>query len=320
MGEGFTQMKIGIMTAAFPNLSLEDVVQFASINGFQTLEVACWPAGEERNRKYGGVVHIDVNSLTISKVTEIKGMLSEMGVEISALGYYPNPLHPDPLHRKHVIEHLKRVIIGAEKLGVGIIGTLVGRSVDYETTGRYWRKDIDYNFHQFIDVWPDIVHFAADHNVMIATEHCPMLFPDTWPGGDNLPYSPSIFQRMFEVLPDKNFGIMFDPSHFVWLHIDHIRFIHDFADRIFAIHAQDMAVDEEKLYQHGILGCDYDWKIPRLPGQGLIDWKELITALYDVGYDSTLNIEHEDPHWEGNVELVKRGFLLAKKTLALYTA
>ncbi len=311
-------MKIGIMSAAFSNQSLKEVVKYASENGFQTLEVVCWPAGEEKDRKYGGVVHIDVDLLTPVKISEIKGMLSEAGVEITALGYYPNPLHPDLAHRRYVIEHLKKVIIGAEKLGVGIVGTLVGRSCNTELTGRDWKKDLNNNFQQFSEVWPDIVRFSADHNVMIAIEHCPMLFTDTWPGGDNLPYSPSIIHRMFEALPDKNFGIMFDPSHFIWLMIDYIRFIYDFADRIFAVHAQDMAIDDEILYQEGIMGCDYDWKIPRLPGQGSVNWKKLITALYDIGYDNTLNIEHEDANLEGSTELVKRGFLLAKKTLEPY--
>lgn len=66
------------------------------------------------------------------------------------------------------------------------------------------------------------------------------------------------------------------------------------------------------------MGCDYDWKIPRLPGQGSVNWKKLTAALYDIGYDNTLNIEHEDANWEGSTELVKRGFLLAKKTLESY--
>jgi len=38
-----------------------------------------------------------------------------------------------------------------------------------------------------------------------------------------------------------------------------------------------------------------------------------------VGYDFVLSIEHEDRNWEKTEELVKRGFLLAKKTLELYT-
>jgi hypothetical protein len=28
------------------------------------------------------------------------------GVEFSALGYYPNPLDPDPVHRRTAVEHL----------------------------------------------------------------------------------------------------------------------------------------------------------------------------------------------------------------------
>ncbi len=313
-------MKIGVMTAAFPNLSLEEVATWASDSGFQMLEVCCWPAGEEKDRKYGGVVHIDVDSLTPTKASEINGMLAEKGLEISSLGYYPNPLHPDLAHREHVIGHLKKVIVGAEVLGVGIVGTFVGRAWNPELTGRDWNKDLDYNFEEFMKVWPDLVKFAADHNVKIAIEHCPMLWADTWPGGSNLPHSPALIRRMFEAVPDENFGLNFDPSHLVWQQIDYIRFIYDFGDRIFHVHAKDMDIDEEMFYQDGILGCGFRWQIPRLPGLGLVDWQQLVAALYDVGYDFVLSIEHEDANWEASEELVKRGFLLAKKTLELYVA
>jgi sugar phosphate isomerase/epimerase len=57
----------------------------------------------------------------------------------------------------------------------------------------------------------------------------------------------------------------------------------------------------------------------RLPGQGLIDWQRLTAALYAVGYDFVLSIEHEDANWEGTEELVKRGFLIARKALEPYT-
>ena len=311
-------MKIGVMSAAFPNMSLEDLATWAADSGFEMLELACWPAGEGKDRKYGGVVHIDVDALTPGKASEINGMLEEKGLEISSLGYYPNPLHPDLEHREHVIAHLKKVIVGAETLGVGVLGTFVGRTWNAEITGREWQKDLDYNFEQFMTVWPDLVKFAADHGVRIAIEHCPMLWADTWPGGSNLPHSPALIHRMFEAVPDENFGLNLDPSHLVWQHIDYIRFVYDFGDRIFHVHAKDMAIDEEMFYQDGILGCGFRWQIPRLPGQGLIDWRELVAALYDVGYDFVLSIEHEDRNWEGSEDLVKRGFLVAKKALEPY--
>jgi len=310
-------MKIGVMTAALPNLSLEELATWASDSGFEMLEIACWPSGEGRDRKYGGVVHIDMDWLTPAKASEINGMLAEKGLEISSLGYYPNPLHPDLEHREHIIGHLKKVIVGAEMLGVDIVGAFVGRSWNPELTGRDWRKHLDHNFEEFMKVWPGLVKFAADHNVKIAIENCPMLWADTWPGGSNLPHSPALIHRMFEAVPDENFGLNFDPSHLVWQQIDYIRFIYDFGDRIIHVHAKDMAIDEEMLYQDGILGCGFRWQIPRLPGQGLIDWQELVAALYDVGYDFVLSIEHEDRNWEETEELIKRGFLLAKKTLEL---
>ena len=311
-------MKIGVMSAAFPNMSLEDLATWAAGSGFGMLELACWPAGEGKDRKYGGVVHVDVDSLTPARASEINGMLAEKGLEISSLGYYPNTLHPDLDHRERVVDHLRKVIAGAETLGVGIVGTFVGRAWNPERTGREWQKDLDYNWEEFMKVWPDLVKFAADHNVKIAIEHCPMLWADTWPGGSNLPHSPALLQHMFDLVPDENFGINFDPSHLVWQQIDYVRFVYDFGDRIFHVHAKDMDIDEEMFYQDGILGCGFRWQIPRLPGQGLIDWQQLIAALYDVGYDFVLSIEHEDRNWEGSEELVKRGFLVAKKTLELY--
>ena len=311
-------MKIGVMSAAFPNLSLEELATWASDSGFEMLELACWPTGEGKDRKYGGVAHIDVDSLTPTEASEINGMLAEKGLEISSLGYYPNPLHPDPAHREQVIGHLKKVVVGAEMLGVEIVGTFVGRSWNPELTGRDWNKDLDHNFEEFMKVWPGLVKFAAEHNVKIAIENCPMLWADTWPGGSNLPHSPALIQRMFEAVPDENFGLNFDPSHLVWQQIDYVRFVYDFGGRIFHVHAKDMAIDEEMFYQDGILGCGFRWQIPRLPGQGLVDWQEVVVALYDVGYDFVLSIEHEDANWEATEELVKRGFLLAKKTLELY--
>ena len=311
-------MKLGVMSAAFPHWSLGELAAWAGNAGFDTLEVCCWPAGEGKDRKYGGVVHLDVESLNNEQIAETRDIVADQGMEISALGYYPNPLHPDPEHRQHVIGHLKKVIAGAQKLGVGVVGTFVGRTWNFEATGRDWQKDIDHNFELFMQVWPDLVKYAADHNVKIAIEHCPMLWADTWPGGSNLPHSPALLKRMFEAVPDVNLGLMLDPSHLIWQQIDYIRFVHDFGERIFHVHAKDMAIDEEMFYQDGILGCGFRWQIPRIPGQGLVDWQELIAALYSVGYDDAINIEHEDANWEGDEELVKRGFYLARNALQPY--
>ena len=311
-------MKIGIMSAAFPSLTFAHVLEFLSANGFGSIEVACWPAGAGRDRKYGGVAHIDVESLSRARADEIRGECAARGVEISALGYYPNPLDEDLEHRRRVIAHLKQVILAAEMLEVDTVGTFTGRPAGI--AGRSWQENLDRHFEEYLKVWPDLVRFAADHNVKVAIEHCPMLWHDTWPGGDNLGYSPAILHRMFERVPAPNYGIMYDPSHLVWQRIDYIRFIYDFGPRIFCVHAQDMDLDEEMCYQHGILSAGIGVQQRRIPGMGKVNWQEVVKALYNVGCDNALNIEHEDPNWEGSVEKVKQGFLIARRFLSAYTA
>ena len=92
MGGG-SDTKLGLLTAAFPRMRLERVASWASDNGFEMLEVACWPAAGGERRRYAGVSHIDVTRLDVGKVRDV---LDRNGLEISSLAYYPNNLHPDP--------------------------------------------------------------------------------------------------------------------------------------------------------------------------------------------------------------------------------
>jgi sugar phosphate isomerase/epimerase len=302
-------MKLGLFTAAFPNLSLEDVATWAAANQFAMLEIACWPLGGA-TRRYAGVTHIEVAKLTAAKAKQIRALLDKKGLGISSLGYYPNPLHPDVEHRQTVVEHLKQVILAAERLSVPVVGTFVGRDKN---------KTVDENFDEYAKVWPPIVKFAADHGIKIAIENCPMIFSnDEWPGGNNLAISPAIWRKMWEIIPDKNFGLNLDPSHLIWQFIDYTRVVYEFKDRIFHVHAKDMRVDREQLYERGVMSQGMGWQVPRLPGLGEVNWAQLISALYAVGYDYVLSIEHEDRAFEKTEELVKRGFLISRDVLAPY--
>jgi sugar phosphate isomerase/epimerase len=97
--------------------------------------------------------------------------------------------------------------------------------------------------------------------------------------------------------------------------IDPIRPIYEFRERILHVHAKDMEIDRELLYQDGVLGCGFRWAIPRLPGLGEVEWDRFVAALYATGYDFVVSIEHEDRKFEGTEELVKRGFYLSRNVL-----
>lgn len=303
-------MKLGLMTAAFPDLSLREVSEWASTNGFEMLELACWPVGKA-TRRYAGVTTLDVEGFGEKQADEAKAILDKHQLEISSLGYYPNPLHPDPDHRKVVIEHLKKVIDAAPLVMKNpIVGTFIGRDKD---------KTIEENFEVFREIWPSIIQYAGDKGVRIAIENCPMIFSnDEWPGGNNLASSPAIWREIFEIIPDENFGLNLDPSHLVWLMIDYNRVVRDFCDRIFHVHAKDLEIDREGLYQNGTHSLGMGWQIPRLPGLGEVDWGRFISQLYRYGYDYVISIEHEDRKFEGTEELVKRGFLISRDVLKPY--
>jgi sugar phosphate isomerase/epimerase len=299
-------MKLGFMTAAFPGKSLEEVASWAHANKFDALEIACWPL-EKATRRYAGVTTIDVTDFTPAKAQLCKDIMSKHRLTFSSLGYYPNPLHPDAEHRKTVVDHLKKVIEAAALLEVPVVGTFIGKDKN---------KTVDANLEDFSKVWPPIIHFAGQHGVKIAIENCPMIFSnDEWPGGNNLASTPAIWRKMFEIIPDANFGLNLDPSHLIWQMIDYERVVREFIGRIFHVHAKDLQIDREGLYQNGVLSMGMGWQIPRLPGLGEVNWSKFIGALYRFGYDYVISIEHEDRAFEKTEELVKRGFLIARDNL-----
>lgn len=302
-------MKLGLLTAPFPDTPLTEIADWSAENGFSMLEVCTWPAGTGESRRYGGITHIDVDGLTETRAQDIVSELSAKGIEISGLGYYPNPLHQDADHREVVSKHIKKVITAASLMDVPVVNTFIGAD-QMRTQAENWEHAKE--------IWHPLVDHATDSGVRIAIENCPMIFSnDEWPSGQNLAYSPAMWRRMFEEF-GPTIGLNLDPSHLIWQMIDVGAVIDEFGDRIYHIHAKDLEIDMAGLYDHGILSLGMGWQVPRLPGLGDVDWQEFFSALYRTGYDGVICVEHEDRNFEGTDELVKRGFLLARNMLAPY--
>jgi len=302
-------MKLGFVSAILPDLSLEEVMTFAAEEQFECIELMCWPAGKAE-RRYAGVTHVDVKDLTQDAADDINAMAERKGVEISALGYYPNILVGDDQEAQVYIDHLKHVIVAAKKLGLETINTFIG--ADHT-------QHPDDNFAKFERIWPDIIRYAADHAIRIGIENCPMLFTrDEWPTGKNMAYSPAIWRRMFEAIPDVNFGLNYDPSHMVWQHMDPIAPLKEFADRIFHVHAKDVRIDRDLLNSVGILAAPLEYHMPKLPGMGEVDWGRFFSVLSDTGYQGPVCIEAEDRVFEDSLESRKQSLKIAREILRPY--
>ncbi len=286
-------MKLGFVSAILPDLSLEEVASFASAEGFSCVELMCWPKGKAE-RRYAGVTHIDAEGFTESDAARVNEVMDTAGVSISGLGYYPNPLAPDPDEANAYVAHIKRVIQAAQLLGVGVFNTFIGRD---------WTRSVEGNWPQFKKTWKPLVTFAEDHEVRIAIENCPMLFTaDEWPGGKNLAHSPAIWRRMFEEIPSESFGLNYDPSHLIWQHMDYVKPIDEFADRILHVHAKDARLDRDRLADVGILATPLEYHSPKLPGLGDVHWGRFFSALSDAGYDGPVCIEVEDRAYEDSLQ------------------
>lgn len=302
-------MRLGFLTAPFPETPLDVVADWAAASGFESLEIACWPPSSGDARRYAGTSHIDVTDLSPARATEVVDEIAAKGLAISGLGFYPNPLHPDPAHRERVIGHLRHVIVAAGRMGVPFVNTFMGGDA---------AKSQDENWEDALRIWPAIVRHAQDNGVQITIENCPMIFSrDEWPGGVNIAWNPYIWRRIIEQW-GGTVGLNYDPSHLVWLMIDQARFIREFGPHILHVQAKDVQIDRDGLYERGTMSSGIGWQIPRLPGLGEADWPTIFAALYRAGYDGDIIIEHEDRDFEKTDALVKRGFLLARDILRPY--
>jgi sugar phosphate isomerase/epimerase len=152
-------------------------------------------------------------------------------------------------------------------------------------------------------VFPPLLDYAASKGVKIALEN--------W-------YATNIqhlghWHRLFEVVPNANFGLNFDPSHLMWQDIDYIEAVDKFANRIFHTHAKDTEV---KTHIKRIVGNQGGgWWRYVIPGLGQIRWGEYIAALRRNGFNGVLSIEHEDDAVDS-----EEGFLIGKKYLEQFIA
>ena len=300
-------MKLGFLTACLPGVPLTKIADWASAHEFEALEVAVWPEAPGRPFEAS---HIDVASLDAAGAERVCSYLGDRGLEISALAYYENNLHPDQQVRSGIRAHLRSCIDAAKLLGCPYVGTFVGRD---------WNLTVGENLKVANELLPSLVEYAGERGVRLIVENCPMegWHPDGYPG--NLAYSPELWEWMFSL----GFYLNYDPSHLTWLGIDPIVALRGCPERIVHAQAKDVEILPEARNQVGVFGkvlhrdnpWDNGWYRYRVPGLGTIDWSGIVDTLYQVGFDGVLSVEHEDPVWSGSDSRVLGGLAISHDTL-----
>jgi sugar phosphate isomerase/epimerase len=301
-------VKLGFLTACLPQLPLEEIAGWAAANGFHGLEVAAWPRAVGRDWEAS---HLDVSSFDEREAKQTRSLIERQGLEISAVAYYENNLHADTAQRESIHHHLRRCVDAAELLGCGLVGTFVGRDVT---------RSVRDNLRLGEQVLPPLVEYASARGVRLVVENCPMegWHPDGYPA--NLAYSP----ELWDWIGSLGFFLNYDPSHLVWLGIDPVEALRANAGMILHVQAKDAQVDERARNRYGVFGrmierptpWETGWWRYRIPGLGSVDWRGVVDALYESGFDGFVSVEHEDPVWSGTPDKVKQGLTLAHRTLS----
>ncbi|MGW8376731.1 sugar phosphate isomerase/epimerase [Streptomyces sp. ODS28] len=302
-------MKLGFLTACLPQWELPQIAEWAAAHDYRALEVAVWPGTGGRDFE---AAHLPVASFTGREAEAARALFDKHGLELSALAYYENNLHPDPARREEIRTHLKYAIDAAQSLGVPYVGTFVGRD---------WNRPVADNLREAERIFPGLVEYAGERGVKLLIENCVMegWHPDGYPG--NLAYSPELWEWMFFL----GLYLNWDPSHLTWIGVDPVETIAPYIDRIVHTQAKDVELRPGDRQRYGHFGpaldrsgnpFDMGWWRYRVPGLGQVDWPSVIDRLYEHGYTGTVSVEHEDPVWSGTPEKVTKGLEIAHRTLS----
>lgn len=272
-------MKMSLLTNSLTDIGVKDlkvIADWAANNDIHELDV-------------GPAIAMD------EKVFDM--VLSQGNVEINTMIYCRNFLSADEQEAKMHCDALKARIAFAGKTGIEKIVCSTGVT-DSAFSGDSFEpeKSLD----ACVELTKDFLELAEKHNVKLCWENCPIM--------GNIATTPDMWEALFSKLNSDKIGLCYDPSHLVWQMIDPYENIFKFKEKIFHFHAKDTHIDKEKLNIYGTRQSA-KWWMHRLPGLGDLDWNKIVDILYQVGYDKTICIEHEDPVWSGTEEKVKRGIL-----------
>ena len=303
-------MKLGVLTVALGDMSLDAACKFLSEQGVQMVEIGCGG--------FPGTAHCNAAELLAdeNKQKEFLDTIHKYGLEISALSAHGNAVHPDKAIAKKFDEDLTNAILLAEKLGVPVVNTFSGcpggspEDKTHNWVTCPWPDDfseiLEYQWNDvLIPYWKEKVAFAKAHNVhKIALELHP---------GFCVYNTRSLLKLREAVGPE--IGANLDPSHLIWQGMDLIAVIRELgkANAIFHFHAKDTKVDAINTAVNGVLDTQHyseeltrSWIFRSVGyGHGEDYWKAIASELRLAGYDYAISIEHEDSLMSGKEGLLK---------------
>lgn len=260
--------------------------------------------------KENGFEAIDLMSVTPADLR----VLAERGLRIGSADLldFGNLLHGDAGKRRELVERNVRYVRELAPLGAKVFFTCV-------IPGDPGRPRAD-NYRLAVETFTPIAAAADAVGAKIVIEG--------WPGGGphlaNLCCTPETYRSFIRDVGGDAIGVNFDPSHLIRLGVDHVRFLREFAGRVWHVHAKDTELFPEAqyelgLYQGSVLARphgfgEHVWRYT-IPGHGCARWTECFSILKSAGYGGAVSVELEDENFNGTDEGEQRGLILSRDFL-----
>jgi sugar phosphate isomerase/epimerase len=310
-------MKVGLITDSVASLDFDSVLDLAQDLGLTSVEVA--------TGNWSEAPHADLSNLLSSadQRSTFLGKVHARGLTVSALNANGNQLHPregaeqDRVVRE-TIELAALLEVSTVVMMSGLPGAAPGDSVpNWITTS--WPPEtlraLDYQWNDVaIPYWKGLAHLARDRGVRLAIEAC----------GSQLVHSVSTLHRLIDAAGADVVGANLDPSHLMWMGADIPTVIQGLGSSIFHVHAKDIRINRPQADRDGLLDTlpieragERSWNYVTLGlghPAGQTFWADFVYHLRSVGYDGTLNIEHEDT-LVNSVEGVSRAATLLRQVM-----
>lgn len=260
-------MKYGVITDCFKR-PLKESIALAAELGFHGVQI------------YATSGEFSPDVLTDEEKTEIKSLLSEKGLVVSALcgdmGGHGFQIAEDNPER---IEKTKRIIDLAKEFGTDTVTTHIGVIPSDKSHPRY---------SVMLDALTQCGEYAAENGVTLAIET-----------------GPEDAKTLLGFVSDipKGVGVNLDPANFVMVTgQDPVEAVKMLGKYIVHTHVKDGVMlkqtDPEIIYGHFATGgiealnvADYFLETPI--GEGKVDFASYIEALKEVGFDGFLTVERE---------------------------
>jgi sugar phosphate isomerase/epimerase len=312
-------MKVGVMTALYHELPLDEALDRIVALGIHTVELT--------TGNYVGNAHADPGELLAdsSALVRLRGALASRDMEISALSQHGNPLHPDPAIGDAHHDTWRRTLELAQRLEVPTVVAFSGCPGDHPDARRPnwvtcpWPPDfteaLEWQWEErVIPYWTREAEHAHAAGVTVGFEMHPGM----------VVYNPETWLKLRDAVGDV-VGCNFDPSHLFWQGIDVVEAAKEIArtGALVHVHAKDTALDPGNVRRNGVLDTkpydrivDRSWVFRTVGyGHGEDLWRRLLSTLSALGYEGAISIEHEDGLMSVDEGLAKAVRLLDQEIL-----